>query len=393
MLIYMRDLIKSAEETFLRDKDWDLSTCGNCGSLFYAKRYRDTCGSYGCENGYTFLGAPSPRNFMDLEDESKYVREFLSDRGYDPSDPIRVKRSDKERTLFASAAGQIFDRFIYREDERGKVKAFCLQPVIRLQSFPDIGKIDGISTSFVNVGAEQWNASPEDHLIALDDWLDLISGLGLYVGNLTLRRKSYDNEWGEITVPSESLKINYRGLEIGIANFFFGIPQRNGESATMSDISFGLERLAWARNRTGSYFDAIGPLEYSIVGDVPYLDTVRTLTLMGSSSVRAGTNNHGSKFRMLSKRAVRPFEMLPLNELIAFYYSQWGKFMDLPDTLGATSSVIRREIKRQENIEVNRRLGTNADPEILGKLDIDKVAGTDSRIIGRLRNILGGDEQ
>ena len=206
-------------------------------------------------------------------------------------------------------------------------------------------KWEGISTSFVNIGTEQWKTSTEDHLTAFDNWLDLISGLGLYAGNLTLRKKSYINDWNGIKVPTESLKVNYRGLEIGIVNLFYNIPQSDRNFVTMSDISFGLERLVWAINKTESYFDIIGPLKYSIIGDETYLDTIRTLTLMGSSDVRPGSNNHGSKFRMFAKRAARPFEMLPLNELITFYYYQWKRFINLPTNLQLTDYIMKEEVE------------------------------------------------
>ncbi len=379
----MRELVREAQEIFFRQRNWNPMVCRSCDSLYYAKKYDNTCGSYNCENGYRFLELPGTRNFVHSFELIDPIRRNLVDNGYQEVAPLQVKRRNDERTLFASAAGQILDDNIYKGGENYK-RLFCLQPVIRLQSFPSIGKIDGVSTSFVNIGTEQWNASIKEHLDTLDKWLDTISSMGLYVGNMTFQDKSYNNNWGTINVPSQSLKMNFQGLEIGIANYFFNIPRTNG---TMSDISVGLERLSWAINKSPCYFNVIGPLEYSLSDNVPYIDSIRTLTLMGGSNVKPGPNNHGSKFRMLAKRVTRPFEMLPLGELVLFYYSQWSRVAHLQIDSNTTLGLIKAEIERQKNIYINQIIGRNNKMERMAEIGLEDIVKDDSRILKNILNI------
>jgi len=384
--------IREEARTFFEDRNWHQRKCVNCGSLYYAKAYDDNCGSYDCDGGYAFLQIPSPRTFVPFVDLKEPVRCFLEERGYQETDPIAVKRRDKERTLFASAAGQIFDGLIYGGTEKGTRNAFCLQPVIRLQCFPYVGGTEGFSTSFVNVGTEGWNVSPQEHFKTLDDWMDLLSELGLYVGNLTFKQESAMNDWDGMEVPAESLKIEYRGLEIGIVNYFYDILQRDDGRATLSDISVGLERLAWAINKSDSYFDAIGPLRYSVIGDVPYMDSLRTMALMCASGVRPGPQNHGSKLRMFAQRVTRPFEMMPLDELTRFYYSQWARFMDLTANLNTTMNVIRNEVNRQTNIAINQILGNGGRIEVTSRTNLDELVSRNSGLLPVLRGKIRGDD-
>lgn len=179
-------------------------------------------------------------------------------------------------------------------------------------------------------------------------------------------------------------------MEIGIANYFFDIPQGGLTSlATMSDISFGLERLVWAINKTESYFYAIGPLPHTFLTDTRQLDSVRTLTLMASSGVTPGVRNHGSKFRRLMQSLVNPFGILPLMELVNFYYKQWGDFQELPISWQRTYSIISKELERQTNIRTNQLL----EGEIPKKLQEESIEGLikeDTNLLDKFRNKLVG---
>ena len=341
---------------YFSSRKWKLKRCPQCSAGYFTKVHRDfdSCNSYGC-SGYKFSNIPSPRKFVDLSDGAKMALGYFTGREYDVAQPICVARSE-ERTLFASAAGQIFDNLIY-----GSVlpniqsRYFVIQPVIRLQGLDKVGKLEGISTSFLHVATEHWNASATDYLEALDNWLSFFSFVGLYVGDLALKISTGINDWAGKKVVANSIKMNYYGLEIGIANFFMDIPSSQGR-ATMSDVGVGMERLLWAVNKSPSYFDAMAPLTFINGGDTILLDSVRTMALMAGSGVTPSHKNHGFKFRSIASKIAEPLYKFPLAELTDFYYEQWLKFVGLNQSLGFVRDVIRREVDRNANLNLNRAL-------------------------------------
>ncbi len=349
--------IVAVRDSFFASRNWQRRQCPLCLEEYYAKRDMPHCGSYRCTGSYQFLNIPAPKAYLELGVCASMLRSFFTGRGHNSHQPIAVVRDD-ERTLFASTAGQIYDDLIYgRARQEETQRCLVLQPVIRLQGIGSVASLDGISTSFVHAATECWNVTMEEHFNAFDQWLDFFSSLGLHVGGLCLKIKRADNDWSGRTVTSEMLKINYGGLEVGVANFFFNIPQPSETVATLSDIGVGLERLVWAINKSPAYFDGIGPLSSVIIQKRAVLDAVRTATLMAGSGVAPDHKNQGSKLRAMIGLIVEEAHHLNLYELARYYHRQWASFTDLPTTREQTYSVIWREINRGLNLETNRALG------------------------------------
>jgi len=335
--------------------DWMENVCPTCGSTYFSKSDVKNCGSYSCNQGYTFFTIGSRRTFFDLDEIRKYAQDFFHKFGYEFSSPIDIVRTN-ERTLFASAAGQIFDDAIQRKQNPGKLKAFSSQPVIRLQGEALIGSVEGYSTSFVNLATDKWNPTVSEHFVSLDNWLDFLSERGIFAGNLSLKTKSEENDWGVGNVHSETVRFNYRGLELGIANLFSDIPFES-EKAIMSDISFGLERLVWGINKTESYFDAIGPLIYVLQDRncIPLLDSIRTMALMSGMGVTPAHFDQGGKFRILAKKAVSYYGFAPYEELSKYYHNQWAKFISLKIDSNNSANIMRNEIERNVNVKLAKK--------------------------------------
>lgn len=347
---------------FLKGKGWKESICSKCGSDYFYKKNKNNCGSYKCATGYNFLNQPSPNKYFKLENIEKIIRKELCQSNFSEEEPISVKRDD-ERTLFASAAGQIYDDFIYeKEYSEENLKKYVFQPVIRLQGYEKIPHLEGISSSFINAGSEIWNSSIKDHLESLDKWFDIFSQMGLFVSNFNLKYKKDLNYWAEKKVPSESLKINYKGLEIGIANFFHNIYLDNKET-TFSDISIGLERLTWAVNRTDPYFDAIGPMPHVLNFEREKMDAIRTLTLMSASGVKPDIKNHGQKFRLLAQNLSEPLDIFPIQKLVYYYHSEWSKYLNFPFNKKRSLNIIENEINRLKEINLKDKYDINNEFE------------------------------
>jgi hypothetical protein len=349
--------IVAVRDDFFARRSWQRKLCPLCLEEYYTKRDLPHCGSYRCAGGYPFLNIPAPKVYLELGACAENFRKFFPTREYRLHPPVAIVRSD-ERTLFASTAGQVFDDLIYGQSpQRDPQQCAVMQPVIRLQGIGLVASLDGISTSFVHAATESWNATTEKHFNSLDQWLDFFSGLGLHVGGLCLKLKRADNDWAGRTVTSEMLKINYDGLEVGVANFFFNISHQSGDIATLSDIGVGLERLVWAVNKSPAYFDGIGPLLSVIMHKRVALDAIRTATLMAGSGVVPDHKNQGSKLRAMVGLVTEEAQHLNLYELVRYYHRQWTSFADLPVSREQTYSTIWREINRGLNLETNRVLG------------------------------------
>ena len=349
--------IVAVRDDFFARRSWQRKQCQFCLEDYYTKRDLPHCGSYRCAGGYPFLNIPAPKVYLELGACAENFRKFFPVRKYRLHLPVAIVRSD-ERTLFASTAGQVFDDLIYGQSpQRDPQQCAVMQPVIRLQGIGLVASLDGISTSFVHVATECWNATAEEHFNSLDQWLDLFSGLGLHVGGLCLKLKRADNDWAGRTVTSEMLKINYDGLEVGVANFFFNIPHQSGDIATLSDIGVGLERLVWAVNKSPAYFDGIGPLSSVTIHKRVALDAIRTATLMAGFGVVPDHKNQGSKLRAMVGLVTEEAQHLNLYELVRYYHRQWTSFVDLPVSREQTYSTIWSEINRGLNLETNRVLG------------------------------------
>lgn len=349
--------IVATRDDFFARRNWQRKQCPLCFEKYYTKRDLPHCGSYRCAAGYPFLNILAPKAYLEFGMCVEKFRASFSAAGYRLSPPIAIVRDD-ERTLFASTAGQIFDDLIYGQSlQENPQRCAVLQPVIRLQGVGLVASLDGISTSFVHAATECWNATAEEHFNALDQWLDFSSNLGLHVGGLCLKIKRADNDWAGHIVTSEMLKINYGGLEVGVANFFFNIPQPSNAVATLSDIGVGLERLVWAVNKSPAYFDSIGPLSSVTIHKRSALDAVRTATLMAGSGVVPDHKNQGSKLRAMIGLVMEEAQCLNLYELVRYYHRQWTSFADLSVSQEQTYTAIWREINRGLNLETNRVLG------------------------------------
>ncbi|HCA78582.1 MAG TPA: hypothetical protein DEP53_02495 [Bacteroidetes bacterium] len=349
--------IVAVRDDFFARRSWQRKQCPLCLEEYYTKRDLPHCGSYRCAGGYPLLNIPAPKVYLELGACAENFREFFTTRGYRLHPPVAIVRSD-ERTLFASTAGQVFDDLIYGQSpQRDPQQCAVMQPVIRLQGIGLVASLDGISTSFVHTATECWNATTEKHFNSLDQWLDFFSGLGLHVGGLCLKLKCADNDWAGRTVTSEMLKINYDGLEVGVANLFFNITHQSGDIATLSDIGVGLERLVWAVNKSPAYFDGIGPLSSVTIHKRVALDAIRTATLMAGSGVVPDHKNQGSKLRAMIGLIMEEAQHLNLYELVRYYHRQWTSFVDLPVSREQTYSTIWSEINRGLNLETNRVLG------------------------------------
>lgn len=343
-------------ESFLIDKNWVTHACSHCNNEYFAKEHSSTtsCGSYKCTN-YEFLNRPARRTFFDSHSASEKIILNFESLAYRKQEPIPVVNRIGS-TLFVGTGGQYYDTAIFQEERIDMSRVVIAQPVIRLQGKDLVGKIDGFTTAFINIATEQPNVTMAEHLQHFDHWLEQLSSLGLFMGDFSLKVTTDKPEWGKYQPDAVTVKISYLGLELGVANYFTNIPQQTRKPLTLSDMSFGLERIAWALNKTPSYYDIVGPINYSAKGNYKLMDAYRTMTLMSASEVTPSNRDRGSKFRMLAKSLAAPTE--PLHpDLIDYYYEWWSQFANLPLQKSDAADIIVREVNRNINIEIRKRIG------------------------------------
>lgn len=194
-----------------------------------------------------------------------------------------------------------------------------------------INKIgEGSTTSFVNASTVQLQCSFESHIRSLDDWLDLLSKLGLYMGDFNLEIVSPERygrgkkgNWKH--TDGFSIGINYLNLNIGDAGYI-RIPSE-GRSLEISDIGFGLERILWGLYKTPSYFDLIGPQSEIKNSRFQLVDSLRSSTLLGMSNISEGTSDAHNQFRKFTKIASGYYGMFDAFKLVSHYYNFWSKFI------------------------------------------------------------------
>lgn len=337
---------------------WEERNCSHCDSKFLVKPRNEitTCGRADCSN-LDFLDRPKRKRFLSTTDFVSQFEKFFSSLDYEKTEPVSIVNKTGS-TLFAGTAGQIFDRVIFKEEKIDAKPKFVAQPVIRLQGRPFVGEKPGFSTSFVNIALEQLNPTIEEHIKHLDDWLNFTSQTGLFMGETTVRIVKDSPDWGNHNLDAITVKMYYGGLEIGVANWFIDIPQDTREPLRMSDISFGLERMVWVANKSKSYYDAIGPLNYSIKDDQRLMDSYRTAVLMSLAGVEPDVKDRSSKLRALIKEISDPGKGID-RDLIIFYANWWKKFASFEVPVEGVLQVILKERNRNINLDIKKELGVS----------------------------------
>jgi len=253
-----------AVDKFMADRGWQGHLCSACGRTFFTKSLDNTevnnpvCGWHKCDKGtYPFRTFTKRKKMLTPAQISDRVSEYFGSAGFKKVDPRNIANFDGQTDLVIAGV-QMFDDIIHHNQPIREDKVFVAQPCVRMQFQPHVESQEGTSTSFVNVCTEDMGGSFDDHLRTVDHWCTILSKLGLHMNNFTVVTRVSTNDWGTGKFSSIELFFSYGGLELGDAAYLL-IPQVDRSSIPISDIGFGLERIAWAINKTDSYFDTLAP--------------------------------------------------------------------------------------------------------------------------------------
>lgn len=318
------------------------------------------------------------------QDISKKMSEYFGAVGFCLTNAQNIANA-KGKTDLIIAGVQIFDEIIHRGAEILTDQMFIAQPCIRMQFQPYVSTQAGTSTSFVNVCTEKMNGSFEEHLQTVDHWCTILSKLGLHMNDFFVIMRETTNDWGTGSFPTLELFFVYGGLELGDASYFH-IPQSNRAPIPVSDIGFGLERIAWAINKTDAYFDTLIP--WTVQGVNEKIDACRTLALLLLCGVQPSNKGSGLQFRRFAKALSEDYYCEDLFYLILYYFDYWSQFSKPSVSRDVAIKRARLEIERFINLKISETLGLPPPREETTGDYFNRLVYTCNADIYKLRKII-----
>ncbi|MBA3788831.1 hypothetical protein H0X32_00330 [Patescibacteria group bacterium] len=284
---------------------------------------------------------------------STRMSEYFRSVGFDLAPPRNIANFEGQTDLVIAGV-QMFDDVIHRNQKIRNDKVFVAQPCVRMQFQPHVESQEGTSTSFVNVCTEKMGAEFAEHLRSVDHWCTILSKLGLHMNDFIVVMRTSVNDWGTGKFSALELFFSYGGLELGDAAYLL-IPQANRPAIPISDIGFGLERMAWAINKTDSYFDVLMP--WTANGTREMFDSCRTIALLVLCGVQVANKGSGLQFRRFAKVLSEKYYGSDVYSILAYYFDYWAQFIKPSINREAAVQLALLEIERFVNLRVCETLG------------------------------------
>lgn len=274
--------------------------------------------------------------------------EYFHSVGFDLAAPRNIANFEGQTDLVIAGV-QMFDDIIHRGEGIRENKVFVAQPCVRTQFQPHVESQEGTSTSFVNVCTEKMGAEFEEHLQAVDHWCTILSKLGLFMNDFIVVMRTSVNDWGTGEFSALELFFCYGGLELGDAAYLL-MPQPNRPAIPISDIGFGLERIAWAVNKSDSYFDTLTP--WTACGRREMFDLFRTITLLVLCGVQPSNKGAGLQLRRFAKVLSERYYDADTHSILTYYFNYWAQFIKPLTNREIAIQIARLEIDRFVNLKV-----------------------------------------
>ncbi|HUT22131.1 MAG TPA: hypothetical protein VMX18_01840 [Candidatus Bipolaricaulota bacterium] len=342
---------------FMVKRGWQVRACEGCGRTFFFKRLAkietSSCGWHQCDKRVlAFLNFSKRKKMLPPAKINAMMREYFVSSGFKLSPPLKIANLEGQTDLVVAGV-QMFDDVIHKGQQTRECKLFVSQPCVRMQFQPYVESQNGTSTSFVNVCTEKMGATLDEHLQIVDCWCTMLSRLGLHMNDFIVVMRTSANDWGTGQFSALELFFSYGGLELGDAAYM-QIPQANRASIPISDVGFGLERIAWAINKTDSYFDLLIPGTSD--GAREMFDLYRTLSLIVLCGVQATNKGPGLQFRRIAKMLSEKYFDKNLFRILLYYFDYWGQFLTPFVSRESAVQLARLEIERFINLRVCKKL-------------------------------------
>ncbi len=383
------DTHSEAIKKSMSEKGWREHQCKQCDITFFAKLATkidiSTCGWHKCDKGgYLFRTFSKRKKLMKPSQISAKMGGYFCSAGFNSAAPLNIANIDGQTDLVIAGV-QMFDNIIHHNQSLRNDKVFVAQPCVRMQFQPQVESQEGTSTSFVNVCTEQIGVSFDEHLQSVDHWCTVLSKLGLHMNDFVVIMRTSQNDWGTGEFSALELFFCYGGLELGDA-VYLQVPQSNRAAIPISDIGFGLERIAWAINKTESYFDILTP--WTAIGAREMFDACRTTALLALCGVQATNKGPGLQFRRFAKVLGEKYYGAGLFEILPYYFDYWTQFITPSIEQADAVMLARLEIERFVNLKICTML--NLSPPRVETIDayLDRLVYTCNMSICELRKVI-----
>jgi hypothetical protein len=383
------DIHSRVVKKFLSEKGWCEHQCDGCGSTFFAKLSakinKSICGWHKCDKrDYSFRAFSKRKKLLKPSQISAKMSEYFRSAGFESATPRNIADTHGQTDLVIAGV-QMFDDIVHCNQPLQNDKVFVAQPCVRMQFQSQVGSQEGTSTSFVNVCTEQMGASFDEHLQSVDCWCTVLSKLGLHMNDFIVVMRTSKKDWGTGEFSALELFFCYGGLELGDAAYLH-IPQSNRPAIPISDMGFGLERIAWAINKTESYFDTLMP--WTTVGAREMLDACRTVALLTLCGVQAANKGPGLQFRRFAKVLGEKYYGADLFEVLPYYFDYWAQFVAPSIKQEDAVMLARLEIERCVNLKICNELNLPPPRDETTDAYLDRLAYTCNVSIYELRKVI-----
>jgi len=309
------------------------------GRLIYGQTDTD----YHVDSQFSFIEHPENPEAARLFDDPKYLSSVFTKGGFSPAEPKNIVNTGGT-TMFTSAGIQVLEDVFHHSQPLPKNSLYVAQPVFRTQYMSTPG--EGYCSSFINIATLSAGQTAEQHISHIEFWFNFLLTNGFKENGFQFISEQSAEKWGDKKIIIDILRINYKGLPIGDANFIASFPQLDRDPFTVSDIGFGLERIRWIM-AGGSFWKGIYSSDTADV-DIPTLDAYNTIALLTGCGVTPSHNEAGYRLRKLSKQVVaaQGGNYSNLERLAEGQHERWSKWTALSHGKEEVWSVMEEEHRR-----------------------------------------------
>ncbi len=353
--------------------------CKVCGSVFWSKVPRETCGDAPCER-YRFLDIGCRR--LGYEESMKEFLQFFERNGHKVIDPRPVVARWREDLYLTIASIVLFQPHVTSGMVPPPANPLVVaQPCIRLEDIDNVGLTMGRHlTNFIMGGHHAFNY-PDKWVYWIDETVDyayrfFVEDLRVPEEEITFKESWW--EGGGNAGPAFEVAIG--GLEVATL-VFMQYSVENGKYLEMPikvvDTGYGIERIAWLASKGVTAFHVIyGDLVHhffvKLGVDEPSEDILRAALVesYGVDSVEDLAEKVSRDLGVSSKevasmlrRAVEVFSLLDLTKTIALMLSDGV----VPSNSGEgylARLVIRRALRKISALGSDVKLGELVDLQI-----------------------------
>ncbi|MDH6132798.1 hypothetical protein P3T37_002184 [Kitasatospora sp. MAA4] len=263
------------------------------------------------------------------------------DAGVDRARPLPMRWGrDTELTI---SAVQALDPLL--KDGKPYVfrRGYLPQPVVRLTGERDhTGSLrDGFLTSFVNISRIESVTRPTEFAGILDQWLTVLSGVGLHARHITIHGRNAVWQRREVC----GLTVHFRHLDLPIGDI---VLLWNAADPTCMgvDLGSGLERLAWALTRR-PWWELIFGTFAGTIAPPDVLDSVRTATLLIGSGVAPAARGAGGVLRRILASVPPEAAPMGVSTLVRQSHGYWSGTSPMAVPWPEVARAIERELPRR----------------------------------------------